>query len=92
MPILLLPVQGYIKTLEIILIKDVKGLDNNKIERINQLAKKSREAELTEEERLEQRKLREEYIASFRENLRGILDNTVIKRPDGTKERLSKKK
>ncbi len=92
MPILLLPVQGDIKTLEIILIKDVKGLDNNKIERINQLAKKSREAELTEEERLEQRKLREEYIASFRENLRGILDNTVIKRPDGTKERLSKKK
>ena len=63
-------------------------MDNSKIERINQLAKKSRESGLTEEEKLEQSKLREEYIAAFRKNLRGILDNTVIKRPDGSVEKL----
>lgn len=66
-------------------------MDDLKIERINQLAKKSREVGLTEEEKTEQSRLREEYIESFRKNLRGILDNTVIKRPDGSVEKLKPK-
>ena len=40
------------------------------IERINELAKKAREVGLTEEEKLEQKKLRDEYIAAFRGNLK----------------------
>lgn len=67
------------------------NLEQHKIDRINHLAKKSKENGLTDEELLEQKALREEYIANFRRNLRGILDNTVIERPDGSRESLSKK-
>ena len=66
-------------------------LEQSKIDRINQLARKSKETELTAEELAEQKALREEYIADFRRGLRGILDNTVIERPDGTRENLGEK-
>ncbi len=66
-------------------------MDQVKIDRINFLARKSKESGLTAEELTEQKLLREEYIASFRRNLRGILDNTVIERPDGSREALVKK-
>ena len=66
-------------------------MEQSKIDRINQLARKSKETALTAEELAEQRALREEYIADFRRGLRGILDNTVIERPDGTRENLGKK-
>ena len=60
-------------------------MEKEKIDRINFLAKKSKTEGLTEEEKNEQKSLREEYIAGFRANLRGILDNTYIQNPDGTK-------
>ena len=63
-----------------------------KIERINCLARKSREQGLTEEEQIEQRALRAEYVAAFRESLVSTLDNTVIQRPDGTREHVKKRK
>lgn len=66
-------------------------MEQSKIDRINQLARKSKETELTAEELAEQKALREEYIADFRKGLRGILDNTVIERPDGTRENLGEK-
>ena len=66
-------------------------MEQSKIDRINFLAKKAKESFLTEEEKEEQKILREEYIKSFRASLRGILDNTVIVRPDGSKEKLEKK-
>lgn len=66
-------------------------MEQSKIDRINQLARKSKETELTAEELAEQKALREEYIADFRKGLRGILDNTVIERPDGTRESLGEK-
>ncbi len=66
-------------------------LEQSKIDRINQLARKSKETELTAEELAERKALREEYIADFRRGLRGILDNTVIERPDGTRENLGEK-
>ena len=53
-------------------------MDDKKIERINYLARKSREQELTEEEKAEQKKLREEYIAAFRKSLRSQLENIEI--------------
>ena len=63
-----------------------------KIERINFLARKSREQGLTEEEAIEQKALRAEYVAAFRESLVSTLDNTVIQRPDGTREHVKKRK
>lgn len=46
-------------------------MDKEKIERINELARLSKERELTEEEKNEQKILREEYIKFFRASLRG---------------------
>ena len=62
---------------------------DEKLARINELYHKSQRAELTDEEREEQAKLRKEYAASVRANLRGQLDNIVIERPDGSVEKLS---
>lgn len=62
------------------------------IARINALAKKSREVGLTEAEKEEQQKLRQEYIAAFRGNLKRQLDNIEVVRPDGTKETLKGEK
>ena len=53
-------------------------MDKKKIERINELARKSRETELTPEELEEQKELRAEYIADFRRNFRAQLDNIEI--------------
>ena len=66
-------------------------MEKEKIDRINFLAKKSKAEGLTEEEKAEQKALREEYIAGFRANLRGILDNTYIQNPDGTKTKVESK-
>ncbi len=66
-------------------------MDQKKLDRINELARKSKIEELTEEERLEQKALREEYIRDFRASMRGILNNTTIVSPDGSKESLSER-
>ena len=65
-------------------------MEQTKIDRINELAKKKRTVGLTDEELAEQKALHKEYIISYRASLRGILDNTVIERPDGTREALKK--
>lgn len=59
--------------------------------RINELAKKEREEGLTPQETEERAELREEYRLVFRAAFRGILDNTYIQQPDGTKEKLKPK-
>ncbi|MBQ8393623.1 MAG: DUF896 domain-containing protein [Clostridia bacterium] len=66
-------------------------MEKEKIERINALAKKAKAEGLTEDEKAEQKALREEYIAGFRKNLRGILDNTYIQTPDGNKRKMEPK-
>ena len=64
---------------------------DNLIARINELSAKSRTPEgLTEEEQAERQELRQEYVARFRASLKAQLDNTVIVRPDGTRESLRK--
>ncbi len=65
-------------------------MEQKKLDRINELARLSKERPLTEEEKNEQDALRKEYIAAFRASLRGTLENTVIERPDGSRERLKK--
>ncbi len=66
-------------------------MEQSKIDRINFLARKSKETPLTEEEKAEQAALRAEYIAEFRASFGGIMSNTVIQRPGGTKEPPKKK-
>ena len=55
-----------------------------RIARINELYHKSQAVGLTDEEKKEQAKLRAEYIANVRGNLRAQLDNISIQNPDGT--------
>ena len=62
-----------------------------KVARINQLAKKSRETELTAEEKQEQAELRQWYIKLWRESMQRTLDNTYVMSEDGTKQKLKKK-
>lgn len=54
-------------------------MEKKKIDRINFLAKKSREEGLTPEETKEQKALREEYIEGFRKSLKSQLDNIEFK-------------
>ena len=64
-------------------------MDQKKLDRINELARKSKVEELTVEEKLEQKALREEYIKEFRASMRGILNNTTVVSPDGSRENLA---
>ena len=61
------------------------------IERINTLYHKSQSVGLTPEEKEEQARLRKEYIAAIRANLRGTLNQISIKEPDGSITDLGKK-
>ena len=67
-----------------------KNMEKEKLNRINELAKKSKETELTEEEKAEQAALRQEYINEIRASFGAMLDNTVIQYPDGTRKSLTK--
>jgi uncharacterized protein YnzC (UPF0291/DUF896 family) len=66
-------------------------MDQAKIDRINELAKKKRTVGLTDEELAERDKLRRIYIDSVKSNLVGQLENTYIVRPDGTKTKIERK-
>ena len=67
-------------------------MENSKLDRINELARKSRTPEgLTDAEKEEQAILRKEYIALFRGNMEAQLLNLVIVNPDGSKRQVTKK-
>ncbi len=66
-------------------------MDADKISRINELARKSKTVGLTEAEKEEQAKLRQEYIALVRMNLRSQLDNIDIREKDGSITNLGEK-
>ncbi len=68
-----------------------EGMEQEKIDRINVLARKSKAEGLTEAEKKEQELLRQEYIATIRRNLRAQLDNIDVVNPDGTTENLGEK-
>lgn len=62
------------------------------IDRINELARKSKTPEgLTEEERAEQKVLRAKYINSFKASLESQLLGITIVEPDGSKHKVTKK-
>ena len=60
------------------------------IDRINELYHNSKAEGLTEEEKAEQAKLRQEYILAIRKNLRGTLDRVSILEADGSVTELKK--
>lgn len=67
-------------------------ITDEKVARINELARKSRTPEgLTGAEKTEQAALRREYVDAVKRSLQGQLDHTVILHPDGTKQKLEKK-
>ncbi len=65
-------------------------MEKQKVERINELARKSKVDPLTEAEKAEQAELRAEYIKEIRASFGAMLDNTVIEYPDGTRKSLKK--
>ena len=65
-------------------------MEQSKIDRINELAKKAKTVGLTPEEDAERAQLRQEYLAAVRQNLRAQLDNTFIVDEDGNKRPLRK--
>ena len=67
-------------------------ITDEKVARINELARKSRTPEgLTEAEKAEQAALRREYVDAVKASLEGQLQHTTIIEPDGTKRKLQKK-
>ena len=66
-------------------------MDASRIDRINELYHKFQAVGLTEEEKEEQARLRQEYVAAIRGSLRNNLNNISIKEPDGSITDLGKK-
>ena len=66
-------------------------MNQEKIERINALYRKSTAEGLTEEEKKEQDLLRKEYIASVKSNLRSQLNNIDVINEQGKVENLGEK-
>ena len=61
------------------------------IDRINELARKSKAEGLTEEEKAEQAALRKEYLADIRKSLEATLSNVYFVEEDGSQTPLKKK-
>ena len=66
-------------------------MDDTKIARINELARKSKAEGLTEAEKKEQQLLRQEFLAAVRSSLKSQLDNIDVKEPDGTIVKMGEK-
>ena len=66
-------------------------MEQKDIARINELARKAKSEGLSEEEKIEQTRLRQAYVAEFRKNLEAQLNSTIIVEPDGTRHKLTPK-
>lgn len=58
-------------------------LSKEKINRINELSRKSKTSGLSMEEAKEQTKLRQEYLATFRSKMRQTIENVTVIDPEG---------
>lgn len=67
-------------------------MNKEMINRINELARKSKETGLTDSEKEEQAALRREYIDSVKASLIGQLDNTYIVDVKGNKKKVERKR
>ena len=66
-------------------------MTNEKITRINELARKSKAEGLTEAEKVEQQALRREYLDEVKANFRAQMEHTSIQEPDGTIHKVIRK-
>lgn len=66
-------------------------MDKSRIDRINELYRKSKAEGLSEVEKMEQQILRKEYIDAIKRNLSSQLDNISIREKDGSITDLGKK-
>jgi uncharacterized protein YnzC (UPF0291/DUF896 family) len=66
-------------------------MEQEKIARINALARKAKTEGLTPEEIAERDVLRKEYVAAFKASLVGQLDAITVVEQDGSKHKLKKK-
>ena len=66
-------------------------MEQFKLDRINELARKAKAEGLTDAELAEQKELRAEYIAAYRISLRAQLENMVLVDEDGNERPLKKK-
>lgn len=66
-------------------------MNQEKIDRINELYRKSKAEGLTEPEKKEQQLLRKQFVADVRNNLTAQLNNIDMVNEDGTIENLGEK-
>jgi len=66
-------------------------MTKEEIARINELAKKSREEGLSDQEKDEQRALRQQYLKEFRGNFEAVLQGIKVQEEDGSVHPLTKK-
>ena len=64
-------------------------MEREKLDRISQLYRLSKQRKLTQEELDEQKRLRDEYRRGYVRNLTQQLEHTELLRPDGTKVKVS---
>lgn len=70
-------------------------IGKDKLDRINELARKSKKVGLSQEEKIEQHQLRQEYLSSFRQSFQNQIESmTVVDREgnDVTPEKIKKLK
>ena len=63
-------------------------MEQKKIDRINELARKQKAEGLTDAEKAEQATLRREYIEAYKQNLIAQLENIYMVEPDGSKHKI----
>ena len=68
------------------------GITENDIKRINELSHKSKAEGLSDEEKAEQKKLREEYVAAIKGNIRSQLENTKVVDENGNEVDIKRRK
>ena len=68
------------------------GITENDIKRINELSHKSKAEGLSDEEKAEQKKLREDYVATIKGNIRSQLENIKVVDENGNEVDIKRRK
>ncbi len=63
---------------------------SERTDRLNALARKAKTEGLTDEEKKEQQRLRDEFRAAFRKNFTAQLENTYVETPEGDIRKLKR--
>lgn len=66
-------------------------MEQSRIDRINQLARKAKSEGLSDSEKKEQQELRQEYLAAFRNSLSSTLEKVIVVDPEGNCSPVRKK-